>query len=359
MITIVYGTRPEAIKLWSVVKALRAGGADLKVICTGQHRELLDGTFDLEPDISPDLMQPDQKPSDFVAGALRAIESHLRGSKQLVVQGDTATAFAAALTAFHQQIPVAHVEAGLRTHKLNSPFPEEGYRRMIDRISSRLYAPTEMAKENLLSELPELQWAVQPPLRTDIPRVLVTGNPGIDAALAVPEGEEIRRGKFALVTVHRREAFGKPLAAIVRAVRRIAESIPILWPVHPNPQVRETVWAMLGQLANVHLIDPLPYPALIGALRAARFVLTDSGGIQEEAPTFGVPALVVREVTERPEAIEAGASELVGFEEDTIVNHALRLIESQAIYQSMAIPRMLYGDGHAGERIAKDLLEAL
>jgi UDP-N-acetylglucosamine 2-epimerase (non-hydrolysing) len=361
MITVVYGTRPEAIKLWSVVKSLRARNASMRVICTGQHRELLDG-FDLQPDVSLGLMKPDQEPSDFVARAMLALDEHLKNASHVVVQGDTATAFAATMTAFHRQIPVAHVEAGLRTYRLDSPFPEEGYRQMIDRLSSRLYAPTPDAAENLHREERFYPNSVPPTL-------LMTGNTGIDAALSVPlegtvpmkwDGEPLTlgRGEFALVTVHRREAFGERLEAIVRAVKRLSEHIQVIWPVHPNPNVHEVVTRGLANQANVHLVDPLPYPALIGTLRCARFVITDSGGIQEEAPTFGIPAIVVREVTERPEAIKAGASLLVGFDEEKIVRHAKWLCKNSDFYQKMTVPRQLYGDGHAGERIAKDLLEA-
>ena len=348
MITVVYGTRPEAIKLRSVVMALRAAGAAVHVICTGQHHELLDGTR-LDPDVLLGLMKPDQELSDFVASAMQALDPQLRCTQQVVVQGDTATAFAATLAAFHRQVPIAHIEAGLRTYRLDSPFPEEGYRQMIDRLASRLYAPTETAMDNLRRET------------AGVYRPILTGNPGIDAALSVSPyllaAETTWVGHFALVTVHRRESFGAPLEAIVRAVKRISSDIPVVWPVHPNPHVRQIVERELGAVANVQLIDPMPYSMMIATLRAARFVITDSGGIQEEAPTFGIPALVVREVTERPEALAAGASVLVGFDEDKIVRYAKWLCENSSFYKKMAIPRMLYGDGHAGERIAKDLLE--
>ena len=340
MITVVYGTRPEAIKLLSVVAALRARGAEVRVICTGQHRDLLDGT-DLKPDVSLDLMKPGQELSSFVAEAMCGLSSWAYSATGVVVQGDTATAFAASMAAFHRQVPVVHVEAGLRTNRLDSPFPEEGYRQMIDRIASRLYAPTEMAAANILRERPDA-------------RVLVTGNTGIDAALGVPTRLSKHIGPYVLVTVHRREAFGEPLQSIVRAVRRISRHIPVVWPVHPNPHVQRVV-RLLENEQNVRLVDPMNYPDLIATLRAARFVITDSGGIQEEAPTFGIPALVVREVTERQEAVVAGASICVGHDEETIVLNARRLLEPGP-YEAMGVPRQLYGDGHAGERIAKDLV---
>lgn len=348
MITVVYGTRPEAIKLASVVRELRAHSANVHVICTGQHRELLDGV-ELKPDVSLGLMEPNQKPFDFIARVEWMLD--LRGTRQLVVQGDTATAFAGALAAFHRSIPIAHVEAGLRTYRLDSPFPEEGYRQMIDRLASRMYAPTEVAASCIRQERSQGR---------SYHRLLVTGNTGIDAALSVPSKTTVMTGPFALVTVHRREAFGAPLNAIVRAIKRIATSIPVVWPVHPNPNVYDVVVRELQSVANVHLIDPMPYSDMIATLRAARFVITDSGGLQEEAPTFGIPALVVREVTERQEAIEAGASLLVSCDEDRIVGFAQDLADPLSdLHKKMGIPRQLYGDGHAGERIAKDLLEAL
>lgn len=343
MITVVYGTRPEAIKLAPVVEELRKRSA-VHVICTGQHRSLLDA-IELRADLYLDLMEPDQTPTAFVARALKRLDEDLQG-RWVVVQGDTATAFAGALAAFHKKIPVAHVEAGLRTHDLAAPFPEEGYRQMIDRIATRLYAPTPWARENLLQE---------GRLDADIK---VTGNTGIDAALRTGRGKCHGRFPFILATIHRREAFGAPIENVCKALLRIVQTtnLNVVFPMHPNPHVRDAVTRTLRGEPRIRLVEPLSYKDLLDTMQNAMCVVTDSGGIQEEAPYFGVPVLVARETTERQEAIKAGASRLVGFDEDAIVREVTRLHLDPEARAEMAVPRYIFGDGMASERIANDLM---
>jgi UDP-N-acetylglucosamine 2-epimerase len=349
MITVVYGTRPEAIKLAPLVKELRGRKANVRVVSTGQHYELLRGV-DLVPDIELALMETNQSPSEFLSRALKRLDDILKdGAKWVVVQGDTATAFAAALAAFHLRIPVAHVEAGLRTCDLTAPFPEEGYRQMIDRIADRLYAPTDVSVANLVRE------------HVAQHKILVTGNTGVDAALQAVSfglGHCEWPTPFVLATLHRRESFGAPMQSVCRALLRVvhASDLHVVLPVHPNPTVRDTVEAMFRGETRIHLTAPLAYVDLLAAMQQCLCVLTDSGGIQEEAPAFGVPVLVARETTERPEAIDAGASQLVGFDEETIVRAVVRLREHPEVRAAMAVPRQIFGDGMASKRIADDLL---
>jgi UDP-N-acetylglucosamine 2-epimerase (non-hydrolysing) len=352
-VVVVYGTRPEAIKLGPVVRALRTRAVAVTVICTGQHRELLENAeaaLAAQPEVELELMRPGQTPSQLIARAMERLDAALAeiAPSLVLAQGDTATAFVATFAAFHRKIPSGHVEAGLRTWRLDAPFPEEGYRQMIDRIATRLYAPTEGARANLLSE-------GRAPAD-----VVVTGNTGIDAVLALARsdaGHCVGEPPFVLATLHRREAFGPPLEAICRALARIArEGVAVVLPVHPNPDVRRTVNAVLGSEPRVKLIAPLPYPDLVKTMLGALCVVTDSGGIQEEAPTLGVPVLVTRETTERPEAVEAGAAVLVGFREDRIVEEVVRLHRDAGARAAMAVPRLVYGDGKASERIADDVM---
>jgi UDP-N-acetylglucosamine 2-epimerase (non-hydrolysing) len=358
LLAVVYGTRPEAVKLGPVVAAAKAAAAlDVRVIATGQHRELLQNAvaaFDTPPDIALDLMRDGQTPAAFIARAMERLDGVFASLEPAMVlsQGDTSTAFAATLAAFHRRIPTGHVEAGLRTYDLAAPFPEEGYRQMIDRIATRLYPPTPIAREHLVREGRR---------ETDI---LVTGNTGIDAVLAVARsglGRSWGSPPFVLATLHRREAFGEPLRAMCRALRRIALEGPlsVLLPVHPNPSVRSTVEELLAGVPGLALCEPLPYPDLVKSMLAAVCVVTDSGGIQEEAPTLGVPVLVTRETTERPEAVDAGAALLVGHDEDRIVNAVLRLHRDPAARAAMAVPRPVYGDGKASERIISDVVRTI
>ena len=351
---VVYGTRPEAIKLAPVVWALRARPERfaVAVCCTGQHRELLaglDAALALAPDRELGLMRPGDGLNELFSRLVGALDGEIGAAAPdwVVVQGDTSTTLAGALAAFHRRVKVAHVEAGLRTGDLARPFPEEANRQLVDRLSTLLFAPTEGARAALAAE--------------GIPaaKVAVTGNPGIDALLRVaarlPPGE----GRTdVLVTVHRRESFGAPLAGILDGIRDLAAHFPrarFLLPVHPNPEVAPRVAGVLGGLPNVELARPLDYPALVTALRGCRFVLTDSGGLQEEAPALGKPVLVLREVTERPEGVALGVARLVGTAPERIVDEGTRLLADEAAYRAMARVALPYGDGCAAERIADRL----
>ncbi len=349
----VYGTRPEAIKMAPVLAALgrRPESFAVRVCTTGQHREMLDQVQDLlglRPDLDLRLMRPDQTLNGLTAAALAAIDGVLAAEAPdwLLVQGDTTTAMAAALAAFHRRIRVGHVEAGLRTGDLRRPFPEEANRRIVDLLADALFAPTARARDTLLAE------------GCDPTRVHVVGNTVIDAleTIAGELSEPVHSGRTeVLVTVHRRESFGAPLVEIFSALRRLAESFPDvdwIYPVHRNPNVQGPAHEILGGLPNLHLHEPFDYRELVRRLMRCRFALTDSGGIQEEAPTFGKPVLVLRETTERPEGIEAGVARLVGADRETIFAEASRLLISETAYLAMARAGNPYGDGHAGERIA-------
>ena len=349
-VAVVFGTRPEAIKMAPVVRALRsAPGLRPAVWVTGQHRQMLDqilDTFGITPDIDLDVMEPGQRLAD-------------RRPELLLVQGDTTTAFAAALTAFYHRVPVGHVEAGLRTGNLYSPWPEEANRVLITRLAALHFPPTAAARDNLL--------------RDGVPadRVHLTGNTVIDALLytveqierdppAVPGlPPEVMAGpdRLVLITGHRRENFGPSFEAICRAIAELARQFPdvrFVYPVHLNPNVRGPVGRILGDgaLANVHLLDPLPYREFLALFRRATVVLSDSGGVQEEAPSLGKPVLLMRDTTERPEAVEVGAVKLVGADFDRIVAETTRLLTDPAAYRAMTGAANPYGDGRAAERIA-------
>jgi UDP-N-acetylglucosamine 2-epimerase (non-hydrolysing) len=355
-ILLVYGTRPEAIKIAPVLEALRRRPAAFEVtVCTtGQHREMLDQVQELlglEPGVDLRLMRHDQTLNGLSSATLAAMDEVLAAHTPdwLLVQGDTTTAMAAALAAFHRGVRVGHVEAGLRTGDLARPFPEEANRRIIDQLAAALFAPTEQAGRVLLDE------------GRDPSSVHVVGNTVIDAlrslsqALNVLETNESPERPEVLITVHRRESFGAPLREIFAALRRLAESFPgVSWiyPVHPNPNVREPAHQALGGLDNLELHEPFDYRELVRRLARCRFALTDSGGIQEEAPTFGKPVLVLRETTERPEGVEAGVARLVGTDRQRIFDAASELLTSQPAYEAMARAVNPYGDGHAAERIA-------
>ena len=360
-ILVIFGTRPEAIKLCPLVRRLRlqAEDFDTLVCVTAQHREMLDNaleTFSLRPDCDLDLMQPGQTLAELTARALAAIDPVLESTRPdlAIVQGDTTTTLTAALGAFYRGIPVAHVEAGLRTGDLRQPFPEEMNRVLTARLAALHFAPTERAAEALWRE------------GTGRASVFVTGNTGIDAvlfvrdalvsgALRAPEWEWLEAGKqLILVTSHRRENFGEGFRGVMRALARLASrsDVQIVYPVHRNPNVTGPAHAMLGETRNVVLLDPLPYVPFVDLMRRCRLIITDSGGIQEEAPSLGKPVLVLRDKTERPEAVEAGTVKLVGTAEERVVAEAARLLDDEEEYARMTRVHNPYGDGRACERIA-------
>jgi UDP-N-acetylglucosamine 2-epimerase (non-hydrolysing) len=370
-IAAILGTRPEVIKLAPVATALRRRGCTLQVCSTGQQSELIEqacAALSFSPDVDLKLMLPGQTPCQFVARALSALDAWLcENSPALVlVQGDTATAFCGALAAFYRQIPVAHVEAGLRTGDLASPFPEEGQRAMVARIAAMHFAPTLAARAALERE------GIAPTT------IHVTGNTAIDALLAMrdklrTEGthQELRElfvtvGKVpvVLLTAHRRESFAGGLAQVFAAVRQLASELPhvhFVFPVHPNPSVRNAVRAAWGdvRLSNLHQIEPLGYAQFVALLDRCTLVLTDSGGIQEEAPSLGKPVLVLRDSTERPEAVLAGTARLVGTDPERIISETRRLLSDPAEYARMVAVENPFGDGRAAERIAERCLAFL
>lgn len=362
----IFGTRPEAIKMAPVVAELRRRSDSFtpSVCVTAQHREMLDDVldlFDIVADHDLDVMQDAQTPGYVAASVLKRLETILEAERPdwILVQGDTTTTMAAALSGFYNRVKVGHIEAGLRTRRRWQPFPEEINRRMATVVTDLHFAPTQRARDNLLSEgVPEQD-------------VIVTGNTVIDALLDITSRpfdwtrsalSQIAdsANRTILLTAHRRESFGEPIRNICRAAREIAlghDDIQIVYPVHPNPNVIEAAHAELDGVPNVHLIDPLDYLTLAHLMKRSYLILTDSGGIQEEAPSLGVPVLVLRDVTERPEAVDAGAARLVGTDTDIIVKEATRLLDSREEYSRMANVDNPFGDGHASRRIALALLE--
>ena len=360
----VIGTRPEAIKMAPVVSALeRRGGCAHRLALTGQHTDMVEqvlGVFGLDADYDLKIMKPGQSLYDVghaCMDGLREVAEDFRPDVT-IVQGDTATVFFAGVVTFFQQGRLAHVEAGLRSHEKWSPFPEEMLRRMTDTVSDFCFAPTPAAAANLAAEGVEAD------------RIFVTGNTVVDALLQMRAhppavGDPRIAGllesprRLVLLTAHRRESFGDPLEGVFGAVAEIADrfaDIEIVYPVHPNPRVREPALRILGGRPRVHLLDPLSYGDLLAVLDNASLVLTDSGGIQEEAPAFDVHTLVLREVTERPEAVQAGAATLVGTDAARILDEATARLSADGKGPRVRNP---YGDGHAGERIADILLAAL
>lgn len=365
------GTRPEAIKMVPVIRALRAMDDvfDVRVCATGQHREMLAqafADFELAPDVDLGVMEPAQTLASLSARLFAAIDALLEREKPdaLLVQGDTTTAEVAALCAFYRRIPLGHVEAGLRSHDLEAPFPEEMNRRVISLVGTWHFAPTELSKRNLLDE------------KVPAASVFVTGNTVIDALLemreriraappALPEAVEavVAAGKtVVLVTGHRRESFGRGFENICEGLRRLAEKhrdVAFVYPVHLNPVVGDIVRARLGSVSNVVLEAPLSYKPFIRLMDASKILLTDSGGLQEEGPALGKPVLIMRKTTERPEGVEAGSNMLVGADADAIFAGVDRLLTDTAAYLRMAAARNPYGDGTAGTRIAEILRKAL
>jgi UDP-N-acetylglucosamine 2-epimerase (non-hydrolysing) len=360
----VFGTRPEAIKMAPLVKALEADPRfDAKVCVTAQHREMLDQVleiFDIQPDFDLDLMKPGQTLPGLTSSILLGMSSVYDRFKPdvVLVHGDTATTFATALSAYYQQIPVGHVEAGLRTGDIYSPWPEEANRKLTGAITKYHFAPTETSQQNLLNE--------------SVPQdhIFVTGNTVIDALFLANEIIENKQElkaqfesqfnflnedkKLILVTGHRRESFGGGFERICESIRQIATNNPdvqVLYPVHLNPNVQEPVKRLLSDLENVFLIEPQQYLPFVYLMNRAEIILTDSGGIQEEAPSLGKPVLVMRDTTERPEAVEAGTVKLVGTEIELITFQVQMLLDDAVAYKTMSRAHNPYGDGRACERI--------
>jgi UDP-N-acetylglucosamine 2-epimerase (non-hydrolysing) len=358
----VFGTRPEAVKMWPVIEALRADGTfRVRLLATAQHRDMLDDVLrvlGMPPDHDLDVMTENQRLADVTAQCVIGIDRVLREEPPALVlaEGDTTTVLAAALAAYYNRIPFGHVEAGLRTADKYAPFPEEMNRRLAAAITDLHFAPTPRARENLLRE------GVAPEA------IHVCGNPVVDAvqriaaadaaAVVLPAGIEAllaRAARPVLVTAHRRESFGPPLESICQALREIADADPavgIVFPVHPNPNVRSTVNAVLGGHERILLCEPLNYLQFIQVMKRVHLILTDSGGVQEEAPSLRKPVLVLREKTERPEGIAAGVARLVGTDRERIVREALRLLGSAEEYRRMVAATNPYGDGQTGPRIA-------
>jgi UDP-N-acetylglucosamine 2-epimerase (non-hydrolysing) len=365
-ILLIFGTRPEAIKLCPVIRGLREhpNKFDVKVCVTAQHREMLDQVleaFEVQPDHDLDLMLPGQTLFQSTSRILAGLEPVLRAERpaMVLVQGDTTTTLCGALAAFYSGIPVAHVEAGLRTHDMRQPFPEEMNRVLASHLTALHFAATEMAAQNLRDE------------GVPADSIHVTGNTGIDAVLFVREALEqgrleqgaLRRREWPeldaskrliVVTAHRRESFGDGFGRICRALAKIADrgDVQLVYPVHPNPNVQDPVQRYLAGHPNVRLIEPLSYVPFVDLMRRAYLLITDSGGIQEEGPSLGKPILVLREKTERPEAVLAGTVKLVGTDEDRIIHEAAVLLDDRNAYDEMSRVHNPYGDGHASARIS-------
>lgn len=358
---IVFGTRPEAVKMAPVVLGFQKHPAEFDpcVVVTAQHRGLLDQVlrlFQIRPRHDLDIMRPGQTLTDISVRALKRLDPVIQKERPalILVHGDTSTALIAAQAAFYQKVPVGHVEAGLRSHDLQNPFPEEMNRRGIGVLATLHFSPTEQARRNLLRE------------GVDKKAIFVTGNTGIDAlrlgvarlaarSPRIPENAaRVARGPFVLMTAHRRENFGKPLEQVFEAVRDVARARPHLgfvYPVHPNPNVLEPARRFLAGLPNVALTDPLDYGPMLYLMKRCVFALTDSGGIQEEAPGLGKPVLVLRNVTERPEAVRAGTARLVGTRRAAVREGIDTLLDNPSVYRRMARAVNPYGDGHAAARV--------
>lgn len=370
-ILVVFGTRPEAIKMASVVRELKAQQAfETKICVTAQHRQMLDQVLDLfriKPDFDLNLMKPGQDLTDITANVLLGLREifHAWRPDIILVHGDTTTTMAASLAAYYEKIPVGHVEAGLRTGNKYSPWPEEMNRRLTGVIGDVHFAPTETARANLLRE------------RVSEDAIHVTGNTVIDALLDIEQQlrndqklsqmlarrfDYLNPGKkLILVTGHRRENFGAGFESICSALRRISmrDDVQIVYPVHLNPNVQEPVKRILSGCESIHLIEPLDYLPFVYLMTRAYLLITDSGGVQEEAPSLGKPVLVMRDTTERPEALQAGTVRLVGTDQEAIVAETIRLLENHAEYQRMSQAHNPYGDGQASQRISKILQERL
>lgn len=362
-VAVIVGTRPEVIKMAPVVRALRAANSRLSctLVSTGQHRDLLVRAFDdvgLVPDIELSLMTENQSPSGFVARAISALDDTFAQTKPhaVLVQGDTSSACAGAMAATWRSIPVGHVEAGLRSFNFQEPFPEEFHRRVVGVAAQWHFAPTPESRDNLLRE------------GVPMHRIFMTGNTIVDAVKQMdvsrpyenPALDRVPEGRLALVTAHRRENQGESMRDIARAVKRLVSAVPdlqVVLPLHPNPNVRGLFQKELGSVERVHLLEPLSYPDLLKVLHRSTIILSDSGGLQEEAPSVGRPILILRERTERPEVVQVGAGILVGTDPDLIVKEALAILCDPVVYDRMVTVPNPFGDGKASERIV-DILES-
>jgi UDP-N-acetylglucosamine 2-epimerase (non-hydrolysing) len=356
----VVGTRPEAVKMAPVILALqKSGKVDCRILATAQHRQMLDQVlafFDLKPDVDLDIMRPNQTLPELTARLLVQLDKVLAEERPdaVLAQGDTTTVMAVALACFYRRIPFGHVEAGLRTWDMQNPFPEEANRVIAGRLAKWHFAPTRSSRDNLLKE----------GLRAE--EIVVTGNTVIDALLMTASRElplpvqlpQDRR--LVLVTAHRRENFGEPFREICRALRTLAQRNPdvaFLYPVHPNPNVKDVAYEALHGLSNFELCEPLDYAPFVAAMKRAYFIISDSGGVQEEAPALGKPVLVLRDETERPEAVDEGVVKLVGPHEDAITREAQRLLDDPSAYRAMARGVLPSGNGAEAGRIVRVLLD--
>lgn len=362
-VLVVFGTRPEAIKMCPLVKELRTKTSIQTVICvTGQHREMLAQVmeaFHLEADYNLEIMKPRQTLSGIAVDILDRIEKVVKTETPdlILVHGDTSTSFIAALTGFYFGIPVGHVEAGLRTYNMQSPYPEEFNRQAVDLITEMYFAPTENAKNNLIKEGKKEE------------KIFVTGNTVIDALKTTIRNDYKNENlkwaegsRLLLLTVHRRENLGAPMRSIFRAIKRIVqefEDVKIIYPIHKNPIIRETAEEVIADMERIRMIEPLDVVDFHNFMSRSYLILTDSGGVQEEAPSLGKPVLVMRDTTERPEGMAAGTLKLVGTREDDIFQGTKKLLTDKKEYQRMSKTANPYGDGHASERIVQAILQYL
>ncbi len=357
----IFGTRPEAIKMAPLVKELEKRDCIESIVCvTAQHREMLDQvleTFNIKPDYDLNIMKQGQTLIDITTGALSGVDEVIKTAKPdiVLVHGDTSTTFAGALAAFYNQVAIGHVEAGLRTYNKYSPYPEEMNRQMVDCMTDMFFAPTELSRDNLLKE------------NIDSNKIYVTGNTAIDAMSTTvekdyshPELDWVGDNRMILLTAHRRENLGEPMRNIFRGIRRVLNEVPdikVVYPIHKNPLVRAAADEIFGECDRVRLIEPLEVFDFHNFQNMSYIILTDSGGIQEEAPSLGKPVLVLRNTTERPEGIDAGTLKLVGRDSDVIYEETMRLLTDKAEYERMSKASNPYGDGKASQRIVDAIIE--
>ena len=356
----IFGTRPEAIKMAPLVKELEKNKEIKSIVCvTAQHRQMLDQvleTFDIKPDYDLNIMKQGQTLGDITTRVLNGVEKIIKDEQPdiVLVHGDTTTTFASALAAFYNQVDIGHVEAGLRTYDKYSPFPEEMNRQMVDCVTDMYFAPTSLSKENLLKE------------NIDESKIYVTGNTAIDAMSTTVDKDYkhevfdwLGESRMILLTAHRRENLGDPMRRIFKGIKRVVDETPdvkVVYPIHLNPKVREVANEVFGDCERIKLIEPLEVFDFHNFQNKSYIILTDSGGIQEEAPSLGKPVLVLRDTTERPEGVDAGTLKLVGTDEETIYQETKKLLNDKEEYEKMSHASNPYGDGHASERIVKEIV---